>query len=221
MDVNFALLALLAAGPRSRLRLGQELQAGRGGLPPLSARHVSPVLDQLERAGLVETGGAAAADEPHRESRITAAGQQALAGWLHTTPDPVTGDELILRLLLARQVPGTDVHEVIQVHRRCLMQRMQRLTQGRQGGPGQNLRLALASYAELFRLDAVIRWLDTADSLVDPMRVSDAERDRAAATLRQHFTEGRLTLAELDERLTAALTARTAGDLRCLLADLP
>jgi hypothetical protein len=41
------------------------------------------------------------------------------------------------------------------------------------------------------------------------------------AGLRDHFAEGRLTRAELDERLTVALSARTAGDLRRLMADLP
>ena len=51
--------------------------------------------------------------------------------------------------------------------------------------------------------------------------LSDADRDLAAARLREHFAVGRLTHAELDERLTAALTAQTAGALRGLLADLP
>ena len=39
------------------------------------------------------------------------------------------------------------------------------------------------------------------------------------ASLRDYFA--RLTRAELDERLTTALSARTAGDLRRLMADLP
>ncbi len=55
----------------------------------------------------------------------------------------------------------------------------------------------------------------------DRLRVSDADRDRAAALLRDQFAAGRLTPEELDERLTAALRARTFGDLRRVLADLP
>lgn len=55
----------------------------------------------------------------------------------------------------------------------------------------------------------------------DRMRVSDSDRDRAAARLRDYYAEGRLTTEELDERVTAALNARTAGDLRRLMADLP
>jgi hypothetical protein len=55
----------------------------------------------------------------------------------------------------------------------------------------------------------------------DRIRVSDADRDRAAARLRDHFAEGRLTQEELDERISAALGAKTFGDLRRLMADLP
>ena len=55
----------------------------------------------------------------------------------------------------------------------------------------------------------------------DRLRTSDADRDRVTALLRDHFAEGRLTSEELDERLTATLNAKTFGDLRRVLADLP
>jgi Domain of unknown function (DUF1707) len=55
----------------------------------------------------------------------------------------------------------------------------------------------------------------------DRFRVSDADRDRVAALLRDHYAEGRLSTGELDERLTAALNAKTSGELRQVLADLP
>jgi len=53
------------------------------------------------------------------------------------------------------------------------------------------------------------------------LRVGDAERDEAIAQLREHFDAGRLTLDEFTERLDAALTAKTAGDISQLMADLP
>jgi Domain of unknown function (DUF1707)/2TM domain len=53
------------------------------------------------------------------------------------------------------------------------------------------------------------------------LRVSDAERDRTATLLREHAGEGRLDLAELDERLERAYAARTRGDLAELTRDLP
>ena len=55
----------------------------------------------------------------------------------------------------------------------------------------------------------------------DRMRISDADRERVTARLRDHFAEGRLTREELDERVTAALSAKTVGDLRPIMMDLP
>jgi len=55
----------------------------------------------------------------------------------------------------------------------------------------------------------------------DSIRVSDADRDRVTAQLRDHFAAGRITPDELDERLSAALNAKTFGDLRRIMADLP
>jgi hypothetical protein len=55
----------------------------------------------------------------------------------------------------------------------------------------------------------------------DHIRVSDADRERITSRLREHFAEGRLTSDELDERVSAALNAKTFGDLRPLMADLP
>lgn len=53
------------------------------------------------------------------------------------------------------------------------------------------------------------------------IRVSDADREHFAEQLREHFAQGRLTADELDERLTAAFSAKTYGDLRKLMTDLP
>jgi hypothetical protein len=53
------------------------------------------------------------------------------------------------------------------------------------------------------------------------LRASDAERDAAVQRLQGAFAEGRLDDAEFDQRMRAALTARTHGDLDALLTDLP
>jgi hypothetical protein len=53
------------------------------------------------------------------------------------------------------------------------------------------------------------------------MRVGDAEREAAAAELREHYASGRLTLDELNERLDKAFAARTRADLNVLMTDLP
>ncbi|WP_242454033.1 DUF1707 SHOCT-like domain-containing protein [Bailinhaonella thermotolerans] len=59
------------------------------------------------------------------------------------------------------------------------------------------------------------------DEAADRLRIGDAERDRTTEALHEHFAAGRLTREELDERLDAALNAKTAGDLRAVTADLP
>jgi Domain of unknown function (DUF1707) len=53
------------------------------------------------------------------------------------------------------------------------------------------------------------------------LRASHADRDHAVEILRISAGDGRLTAGELDERVEAALSARTAGELAALTADLP
>ena len=53
------------------------------------------------------------------------------------------------------------------------------------------------------------------------VRASDAERERAVEHLRAASAEGRLTLEELSERVTAAYEARTDQELDALTDDLP
>jgi hypothetical protein len=53
------------------------------------------------------------------------------------------------------------------------------------------------------------------------IRASDSDRERAVVILRDGYAAGRLTLAEFDDRTTAAFSARTWGELRALTRDLP
>jgi hypothetical protein len=53
------------------------------------------------------------------------------------------------------------------------------------------------------------------------VRVSDQDRERAAAEIREHFAAGRLTDEELSDRLSAVYRARTQEELAALRADLP
>jgi hypothetical protein len=55
----------------------------------------------------------------------------------------------------------------------------------------------------------------------DHIRASDHDRDAVVATLRDAFSEGRLTLDEFQDRTTTAYAGRTWGDLRELTRDLP
>jgi Domain of unknown function (DUF1707) len=55
----------------------------------------------------------------------------------------------------------------------------------------------------------------------DAIRAADADRDATAELLRKHHTDGRLTDEEFQQRLEQSMSARTLGELRALVADLP
>jgi DNA-binding PadR family transcriptional regulator len=175
VSVRHALLALLAEGPKYGLQLREEFEARTGEVWPLNVGQVYTTLQRLERDGLVESDDAAPdgpeksrEKTPQKAFRITADGAAELAGWLRTPPDmgAPPRDELVMKVLVAMRVPGTDVHEVIQVHRRHLVELMQQWTRIKEAEADSDLSLALVVDAELFRLDAVIRWLDAADGRI-------------------------------------------------------
>ena len=164
MSVPHALLALLSAGPKYGLRLQTEFEARTGEVWPLNVGQVYTTLQRLERDGLVETDDGAG-ERSQKRYRITAAGEHELADWLRTPPDlvPPPRDELVIKVLVALQIPGTDVHEILQVHRRHVIEAMQRYTHIKAEAGEDDLALALVADAELFRLEAIVRWLDAAD----------------------------------------------------------
>ncbi len=162
MSVRHSLLALLSEGPKYGLQLKQEFEARTGEVWPLNVGQVYTTLQRLERDGLVESDGT---DEgPQKDFRITPAGRDELSVWLRTPPDSATPprDELVIKVLVALRVPGVDVVELAQVHRRHLVQMMQRYTRLKEDAAEDDLALALVVDAEIYRLDAVIRWLDGA-----------------------------------------------------------
>ena len=133
-------------------------------MTPKNVGQLNAALGRLERDGLVESGDAEAAG-PQKVFRITAGGAAELAAWLRTPPELASPpqDQMTAKVLAALRVPGTDVHEVVQVHRRALVELMQQRTQVKQDKAGHDLGLVLRIDAELFALDSVIRWLDAAD----------------------------------------------------------
>jgi hypothetical protein len=53
------------------------------------------------------------------------------------------------------------------------------------------------------------------------LRISDADREATAASLREHYALGRLSLEEFNQRLSAAFDAVTQRDLDAVTGDLP
>ena len=168
MSVRHALLALLSDGQKYGLQLREEFEANTGQVWPLNVGQVYTTLQRLERDGLVsavsdaESGGEPG---PQKAYRITEAGSAELAQWLRVPPDLSTPprDDLVMKVLIAVRVPGTDLAEVIQAHRRYLIQLMQEWTRLKEDDKGNDLAFSLVVDSELFRLDSVVRWLDAAD----------------------------------------------------------
>jgi DNA-binding PadR family transcriptional regulator len=200
MSVRHAMLALLSEGPKYGLQLREEFEARTGEVWPLNVGQVYHTLQRLERDGLVESDEAG--DEgPRKGFGITADGERELARWLRTPPDLSSPprDELVMKVLVALYVPGTDVHAVIQAHRRYLVELMQRWTRIREDDAG-DLNTLLAIDAELFRLDSVVRWLDAAEARVNraagdgmlPWADQASTRNQTRAPLPRHRREKRV-----------------------------
>jgi len=182
MSVRHALLALLSEGPKYGLQLREEFEARTGEVWPLNVGQVYTTLQRLERDGLVESDD----DEgPQKAFQITESGAAELADWLRTPPDLSSPprDELVMKVLVAVRLPGTDVRDVIQEHRRYLMQLMQQWTRIKEGAAEGDLSLALAVDAELFRLDSVVRWLDAVEARLRRAAAAGQVQPAAAAPL--------------------------------------
>ncbi len=182
MSVRHALLALLSEGPKYGLQLRQEFEASTGDVWPLNIGQVYTTLQRLERDGLAESDGSAG-EGPQNVFRITSAGEQELARWLQAPTDMVAPprDELVIKIVSALRVPGIDVQDVVQAHRRFLIELMQQWTRLKEDEADFDLSLALVVEAELFRLDSLVRWLDSASGRLK--RASLEPPDKSSAPL--------------------------------------
>jgi hypothetical protein len=76
-------------------------------------------------------------------------------------------DELVIKVLIALRLPEVDVTALVQTHRRQLVEMMQRYTRLKEDATDADLALVLVVDAEIYRLDALIRWLDSAGTRVE------------------------------------------------------
>src|SRR5215467_10061590 len=139
MSVRHAVLALLSEGPKYGLQLRQEFEARTGEVWPLNVGQVYTTLQRLERDDYDDAG-------PQKGFRITTDGAKELTRWLRTPPDLDTPprDELVIKVLVAMRIPGADVHEVVQVHRRYVVELMQQWTRIKEDAAQDDVSLGLA-----------------------------------------------------------------------------
>lgn len=185
MSVRHALLALLSEGPKYGLQLRQEFEARTGEVWPLNVGQVYTTVQRLERDGLVVSDDAEEPG-PQKSYRITEAGGEELRAWLATPPaaDAPPRNELVIKVLVALRVPGVRVTSILQAHRRHLIETMHRYARLKEEAGPDDVGLLLVADAELFRLEATVRWLDAADARLrhlPPAEVAAAERTAEAA----------------------------------------
>ena len=166
MVIRHALLALLSEGPKHGFQLAQEFAAGTGEMWPLNTGQVYTTLQRLERDGLVESGGTEAANQT--TYLITDAGATELDSWLRRPPDTThpPRDELVIKVLVALRLPGVDGADLTQVYRRHVVEAMQQYTRLKEDAPDDDVGLLLVADAEIYRLDAIVRWLDAAEARI-------------------------------------------------------
>ena len=158
------------------------------------------------------------------------------------TVDPVIHDPARLRIVATlAEVPESDalwsnrLQQMLKLSPGSLITHLQDLedagylARANTGNGGAQTAVALTHQGReaLDRYTAMLRHLLAGPHRLHRMaqapqlRAGDADRDAAAAALSEHFAHGRLTLDELNERLTAALAATTHGELSKAIADLP
>ncbi len=165
MSIRHSLLALLSAGPKYGQLLKAEFEACTGELWPLNVGQVYTTLDRLERDGLALSSSAPnAALRPYE---ITAAGSDELQRWLRAVPgeEPPPRDELVMKVMVAAALDPDGSVDVVQSHRRQLLESMQRLTRLKAMNDVTTATLMMCD-AELFRLEAAVRWLDSIEGRV-------------------------------------------------------
>jgi DNA-binding PadR family transcriptional regulator len=191
MSVRHALLALLVENPKYGFQLRQEFEASTGDVWPLNVGQVYTTLQRLEHAELIASDDSFV-EGPQKVFQITESGKTELFHWLNTPPDMTEPprDELVIKVLSALRVPDVNVTDIIQVHRRYVVELMQQWTHLKEDEAEVDLTFSLVVDAELFRLDSIVRWLDAADGRL--MRASLEPRvTTSAPQLRRRLTTRR------------------------------
>jgi DNA-binding PadR family transcriptional regulator len=161
------MLALLTDGAKYGFQLAQDFEAGTGEMWPLNTGQVYTTLQRLERDGLVESDEGLE-EGPQKRFHLTEEGRAELDVWLQTPPDTSTPprDELVIKVLVALRIPGVDAAQLLQGYRRHVIEAMHQYTRLKEDAHEDDIALLLVADAEIFRLDAVVRWLDAADSRI-------------------------------------------------------
>lgn len=180
MSLRFSLLALLSEGRLYGQQLRAEFEARTGELWPLNAGHVYSTLNRLERDGLVVAEGPKNALRPYT---ITPDGEAALASWFQApaSAEPPR-DDLVMKVMIAVSLDPTRAVQVIESHRRELLDATQHFALLKAGDDSTPATHMMCD-AELLRLEACVRWLDSVDERLRSGERLDVPVGQAAVTV--------------------------------------
>lgn len=167
MSVKLAILALLAEEPAHGYALRAEFERRTGGSWPLNIGQVYTTLQRLERDGLVEAAPPAPDGQVIYDA--TSSGRAMAASWFSEAieRESLQRDELSTKLAIAASSPGVRAEDVIARQRTASMRILQDLTRTKlrdsasiTGAEPETIGRALALEAQIFHVEAELRWLD-------------------------------------------------------------
>jgi DNA-binding PadR family transcriptional regulator len=165
VSIRQGILAMLADGPRHGYQLRIDFEARTGSTWPLNIGQVYTTLSRLERDRLVvalDDG-----EDTHKRYALTELGRAELAAWFATPVhrEDRPRDELAIKLAMAAELPGTDLHAVVQAQRTDTMRALQDYTRLRRSHDDAQDDLAWPIVLDslIYATEAEIRWLDACE----------------------------------------------------------
>lgn len=148
-------------------QLKDEFEARTGELWPLNVGQVYTSLSRLERDGLVHvvSSSSGAVESGRQLYELTAGGEIELDLWLKAPASQKNPprDELVMKIMIAISIDQASSVEVVQSHRRLLLESMRQYTHIKAGPTISDAALMMCD-AEIYRLEAAVRWLDSVDA---------------------------------------------------------
>jgi DNA-binding PadR family transcriptional regulator len=177
MSIRQGILAMLADGPRHGYQLRVDFEERTGSTWPLNVGQVYTTLSRLERDGMVVAVDDV--DDNQKRYALTDQGRAELTHWFGTPVhrEDRPRDELAIKLAMASELPGTDLHAVVQAQRTDTMRALQDYSRLRRthDDTDEGMSWAIVLDSLIYATEAEIRWLD-------------ATEERLARRLRQPTT---------------------------------
>ncbi|MDD7384830.1 MAG: PadR family transcriptional regulator [Actinomycetaceae bacterium] len=168
MAVRDILLWLLDQEDASVYQLKAAFEEKTNHVWPMNIGQVYQTVQRLARDGLVKEVGEVAGAHPSVAFSITDKGRHALEDWQATPilPGRTDRDDLVMRLAVAAN-NGQDVTQMVQEQRVATFSELRSVTQYLAHLPEENLTAHLLAERQIFDLEALGRWLDHVETMID------------------------------------------------------